>query len=203
MKKLSFFFLLFVCFFGQSQTVEIFDRGIYKSYFSILLKEPLYVVYELYEGGGDCDRSAFHFKPSNVSAKDADYEGSGYDKGHLANAEDFAFDCKKDEETFEYINCLPQTPKLNRGKWKIWERIIRDESWLYHLLIVCGGIFEGRTIGDGVAVPSYCWKIVYNEDDDYAILHCFICPNDNSNTCEEITLYQLERKLGYELKLPK
>lgn len=39
-------------------------------------------------------------------ATDKDYLNSGYDAGHLANAEDFAFDRYKEEKTFRYYNCL-------------------------------------------------------------------------------------------------
>src|SRR5436853_110152 len=91
-------FLLAVgCFFfgftsGQ-QVDTVIKTGIYKSYFCYSLKEPLYVTYTLYKGGGGCDRDeqGFNFKKCGVqTASDADYSGSGYDKGHLANAEDFA-----------------------------------------------------------------------------------------------------------------
>jgi endonuclease G len=56
--------------------------------------------------------------PSITTATSRDYAGSGYDKGHMAAALDFASDCEKEEMTFVYYNALPQTPNLNRGVWK-------------------------------------------------------------------------------------
>ena len=92
-------------------------------------------------GGGDCDRSRFRFKNDTdiEMAEQEDYSKSDFDMGHLANAEDFAFDCKKDEMTFRFYNCLPQYPNLNRGAWKRWENTIRKDSRLDSLRIICGG----------------------------------------------------------------
>lgn len=100
------------------KTDTIIDMQVYKSYFNYALKEPLYVTYHLFKGGGNCDRDAqnFNFKKCGIdTATSADYENSSYDRGHLANAEDFASDCANEEKTFCYFNCVPQTVKLNRG----------------------------------------------------------------------------------------
>src|SRR5262245_38069533 len=133
MKKafLTFCFILYVWSLVSAQIIV--DKGIYKANFSNKYCEPLYVSYFLHKGGGDCNRSSFRFKndiDSLQTATDNDYAGSSYDKGHLANAEDFAFDCEKDELTFRYYNCLPQTANLNRGVWKKNETLIR--KWSQH-----------------------------------------------------------------------
>ncbi|HTJ50959.1 MAG TPA: DNA/RNA non-specific endonuclease, partial [Cyclobacteriaceae bacterium] len=109
----------------------IINKGIYKVNFSNKFHQPRYVSYKLYKGGGTCDRSSFSFTNDNAKAEtatDNDYTGNGYDKGHMANAEDFAFDCTKDELTFRYYNCLPQTVNLNRGLWKRNETDVRKWS---------------------------------------------------------------------------
>ena len=126
---LTFLFVLFLYITSFSQLIV--DRGIYKANFSNTYHEPKYVSYYLYKGGGDCNRDKFSFKNDDVRlecATDQDYKGSHYDKGHLVNAEDFAFDCVKDELTFRYYNCLPQTTNLNRGIWKSKETQIREWS---------------------------------------------------------------------------
>ena len=43
-------------------------------------------------GGGNCKRASFRFINDTqiLMASDKDYSKSGYDRGHLANAEDFA-----------------------------------------------------------------------------------------------------------------
>jgi DNA/RNA endonuclease G (NUC1) len=89
--------------------------------------------------------------------------------------------------------------KLNRGIWKTWETKVRKESKTKHLLIVCGGIFGNKTIGDGVAVPDYCWKIVYDEETN-KLLYCLLFPNDKSDSVDTtITLTDLKSRLGYTL----
>ncbi len=39
----------------------IIDRGIYQSYYSYSLQQPMYVKYVLWKGGGECSRSKFRF----------------------------------------------------------------------------------------------------------------------------------------------
>ncbi len=173
----------------------------YTSYYNYSLHEPLYVVYKLYKGGGDCSRKPFHFKTNGLrhSANPTDYRGSGFDEGHLADAKDFAFDCAKEEETFRFFNCVPQTPKLNRGIWKHFETVIRKESQSDSLLIVCGSIFGNKTMGpDIIAIPDWCWKLVISLTSKQ-VLNCFICPNDDSDSFEQLELVELKKKLGYTL----
>ncbi len=186
--------------FAFSQKVDtIIHKEAYDSYYSYTVKNPLYVVYHLYKGGGDCSRQAFRFISDSATADGDDYKKHGYDKGHLANAEDFAYDCNKEKSTFSYYNCLPQTPKLNRGIWKTWETKIRNESQQQHLKIVCGGFFNStHTIGNGVQVPTYCWKIVLNEETG-TLIHCLLFPNDDSDTFKETSLEELKKTINYIL----
>jgi endonuclease G len=180
----------------------IINMGIYKSYFSYDLKQPLYVTYKLYKGGGTCDRTNehFNFKKCGVkSASDTDYSGTGLDKGHLANAEDFAYDCDEEEKTFCYFNCLPQTIKLNRGIWKTWEEKVRVLSQTKRLFIIAGGIYKKKPTGrNKVSVPEYCYKIVLDAGTK-KILYCLLFPNDDSRKVSDISLENLKKKLGYAL----
>jgi DNA/RNA endonuclease G (NUC1) len=145
------------------------------------------VSYVLYRGGGDCDRSGFSFKSNNlkITAKSSDYSHSGYDKGHLVNAEDFAYDCELEEITFNYYNCLPQTPELNRGIWKKNETEIREISQTDTLLIICGGFFSKKTIGDSLFVPDSCFKIVYSFEKKKIIM-CYSFTNTNKPMKKEL-----------------
>jgi len=184
---------------------EIIANKAYTSYYCKAIKEPLYVKYTLYKGGGDCDRSSFRFKNDTkiVTATQKDYAATGYDQGHLANAEDFAFDCKLDELTFRFYNCLPQTPNLNRGVWKKWETEIRKESHSDSLVVICGGHFtEKKTIGNGVWVPTHCWKVVQSAS-TLKIKHVLYFENDNDATYQELKISELERILGYKIPIKK
>ena len=125
----------------------------YRSYYSYQVKAPLFVVYKLYKGGGDESRKGMTFKSKFPHFK---YDNSGYDKGHLANAEDFSYDKSLLESTFRDYNTLPQTPKLNRSIWKVWETKIRKNSQSDSLLIICGG---SNFIN---YIPHIFFKVVYS-----------------------------------------
>lgn len=185
-----------------SQKIDtVINNGVYKSHFNYALKEPVYVEYTLFHGGGECDRSEYHFKNDTKvkTATQSDYAHSGYDMGHLANAEDFAYNCSMDESTFRFYNCLPQTPNLNRGLWKSWEDKIRDESQTDSLQVICGGKFGNKKIGKGVAVPDYCWKIVKSLKTN-TVLHVLWFTNlKKDNKVKEITVNELWILLGYKL----
>lgn len=102
MKKIVISILLFSSFTCVSQTIDtIINVGHYKSYVNLQLKEPVYVSYVLYRGGGECSRSNFSFKNDTELDihNNKSYYKSGYDRGHLVNAEDFAYDCELGEKT--------------------------------------------------------------------------------------------------------
>ncbi len=206
MKKIleaSGWVIIFLFLFGsvRAQSIDtVIHTSIYTSYFSNGLHEPLYVSYKLYHGGGDCPRTgmAFHTGGLDSSATNTDYSGHGYDKGHLVNAEDFAYDCDKERATFFYYNCVPQTPRMNRGIWKVYETSIRKLSKSDSLYIIAGSIFGSKKIGQA-AVPDYCWKIVYSLS-THQLIECLIFPNDNSDTVQVIDLDELRKKLTYPLR---
>lgn len=165
MKKIVLLFsLLIIALASFSQNVdEIINNGVLTSYFSYQTHTPLFVVYKLYHGGGECSRDKLHFITGNVknSATENDYSHSGYDIGHMNPAEDESYDCAKEKLTFFFYNALPQTPNLNRGCWKHRETQVRKDSQKDSLLIICGGFGFNKKIGD-VSVPDYCFKIIKN-----------------------------------------
>jgi endonuclease G, mitochondrial len=204
MKNLIIFFLLilFECTIACAQ--KIINKGIYKANFSNTLHQPRWVSYKLYKGGGDCDRDGMNFKCDEAGlecATDEDYAHSGYDKGHLANAEDFASDCDKDELTFRYYNCLPQTVNLNRGIWKRNETEIRKWSQDEKLYIICGGFFGSKKVGNS-AVPNYCWKVVQSVKTK-KVLFCGWFKNSTPAKLDTLTIPELEAKLNSKIKLLK
>jgi endonuclease G len=201
MKNYRYFFVLFFVVGNQlfAQPIDtIVNKQVYRSYYNFKMKSPLYVVYYLYKGGGDCSRKNLRFVSEYRTALNSDYVKSGYQRGHLVNAEDFAFDCEKERCTFSYYNCIPQHPKLNMGSWKSWETTIRNESQKDQLKIYTGGIFGNLRIGNGVAVPDYCWKVVYNTRTKL-IMHALLFKNDASQSVQRITISQLKQLLGYQV----
>ena len=197
---------IFILFSGivNAQVDTIIDCGFYKSYFDYETLEPLYVTYKLYKGGGNCSRAGFRFKnDTEIKMADInDYEKSGFDMGHLANAADFANDCPKDEKTFRFYNCLPQYPNLNRGVWKKWETRIREESQKDSLLIICGGVFSNKKIKpeSKVIVPDYCWKVVYSLSKQ-KILWTLWFLNSKMAQGNEISFELLKKQLNHPLEI--
>ena len=157
MKRLYLILMTTFCVLGAcSQIIEPYDRVIhekcYTSYYSDDMVGPSYVVYKLYKGGGKVSRRSMEFTSPYVHFH---YEGSGYDKGHLCPAGDFAYDRALEESTFRYHNAVPMTPQLNRGKWLEYEKKIRVLSQTDSLLIICGGCDYYCAL-----VPRRCFKIV-------------------------------------------
>ena len=58
-------------------------------------------------------------------ATPADYAGTGYDKGHMAPDGDQSWDQQVEFESFLMTNMSPQAGSLNRGIWKLLEKIGR------------------------------------------------------------------------------
>ena len=102
-------------------------------------------------------------------ARDEDYNHSGYDRGHLAPAEDMAWSKETMQESFYYSNMVPQDPKFNRGVWRRLEELVRYWSLAYDsIYIVTGPVFTQSmsTIGsDKIAVPEKFYKVIleYNQ----------------------------------------
>jgi DNA/RNA endonuclease G (NUC1) len=203
--KIFILFILFslftICAFTQ-KIDQIVNKEIYTSYYSTDLKVPLYIVHYLYNGGGDFSRAKLRFIEGINTAKNSDYSKSGYDRGHLVSAEDFAYDYRKETLTFSYYNCFPQTRHLNRGSWKVWENKIRNESKRWPLKIYTGGIYGNRRIKGRVGVPDYCWKVVYNQKTGF-ILHALIFSNDNIGTVRRTTISELKSILKYSVDFSK
>lgn len=205
-----FKYILAICFptmlLSQSPEVDtIIKTPIYKSYFDLETRQPLQLSYILHKGGGDCDRSKFRFTNDTKipTATFKDYSKSGFDMGHLANAEDFASDCQKDELTFRFYNCLPQYPNLNRGIWKKWETKIREESQKDSFLIICGAHFVTKKVSNNLFVPDYCYKVVKSliTDDIKYVLWFKNVKEEAEKFHEVITIQELEKRLGFKLKL--
>jgi len=141
----------------------IIANPVYVSFHSQRFESPVAVIYKLYKGGGPCSRSGFRFinDLDIVTATADDYAKSGYDKGHMANSEDFANNCPYDEMTFRFYNCAPQRPELNRGPWRVLESKIREASQSDSLMVFCINVYGDTSIHLGnskAVVPTVCIK---------------------------------------------
>jgi endonuclease G len=142
--------------------------------------------------------------PELQTAKNTDYTNSGDERGHLCNAEDFAITCKKEELTFRFYNCIPQTTSANHSNWLKYESEIREWSQKEKLYIICGGYFKNkkRDKKKDIAVPEWCWKIVQSVKTK-KILFCGMFTNEEESVYTELTKAQLEKKLKSKIILLK
>ena len=154
------------------------------------------------------------------SATPADYKKSGYDRGHLSPAADFAFDQNAMSETFYMSNMSPQKGSLNRGIWKDLEAEVR--LWAKNfgrVYVVSGPILEKpaaeyESIGENqVAVPEFYYKVILaplyaNEADratpqdaESVIALGFIFPNEKcTGTLDDyqVTVDEVESRTGLD-----
>ena len=104
--------------------------------------------------------------PKGQRSERIDYDKSGYDRGHLAPAEDMRRDKQTESETFLLSNMTPQIgPGFNRGIWKELEaKVRRWAKQRKNIYVMTGPIFENKnykTIGPNrVAVPTSFYKII-------------------------------------------
>lgn len=94
------------------------------------------------------------------------YQGSGFDRGHLAPAADFKLNEKAMSETFFMSNMSPMTPALNRGIWSNLESKVRENALnLGGVYVVTGPVLKNTcgSIGAGITVPCSFYKIIFKE----------------------------------------
>jgi len=112
-----------------------------------------------------------------------DYLHSGFSRGHLAPAADFAFSDAAIGSTFLLSNAIPQRRSVNSGRWRQVETAIRaiarDADRVH---VFTGVLLEGelRTIGAGkVSVPSHTYKVILVERAGARRMYAVIVPNQD------------------------
>ena len=170
----------------------------YKTWFDQSRHVPLYVRWVLTPSM----LPKFHFPRTDKFTADPkipgtnlarNYSGSGFDQGHQMPAEDAASSRRSEMECFYFSNMEPQRAGLNRIVWKNLEAWCREEVVTkgVTLIIVCGGYKFDSTIGpDRVAVPSYCWKAIYEGNKWFA----YMIPNTESSKLKPFSSYSISMK---------
>ena len=132
--------------------------------------------------------------PEKFRAGLEDYQGSGFDRGHLIASADRRAAEIKNSETFLLTNMSPQKPKFNRGIWKKLEEAVRDLANIHsEVYVICGPLFDIekkiRVIGDDktrssdvvIPIPHSYFKSVLAENIKGRLrLWSFILPNEES-----------------------
>jgi endonuclease G, mitochondrial len=99
----------------------------------------------------------------------SEYSGSGFDRGHMCPSADRTASVANNSATFLMDNMLPQSPHNNEITWESLEEygrtLVNAGDELYE---IAGGNGQGgtgsngyaTTVGNGVVVPAYTWKIM-------------------------------------------
>jgi endonuclease G len=123
------------------------------------------------------------YELSGPAASDRDYRLSGFSRGHLAPAADFAFSEDAIRATFVLSNAVPQRQSVNASAWRSVENAIRALArGSDRVYVFTGTLFEGdeAVIGAGrVAVPSHTYKAVLAFHGSTKSMVAFIVPNQD------------------------
>ncbi|XP_042334900.1 endonuclease G, mitochondrial [Sceloporus undulatus] len=146
---------------------------------------------------GQAQRSRCEFRPDPSlhrfhRATSRDFQGSGFDRGHLAAAANHRRSQEGMEETFLLSNVAPQNPHLNQNAWNNLEKYCRSLTKYNKNVYVCTGpLFLPRMEADGkmyvkyqvigenhVAVPTHFFKVLILEKPAGEIeLRSYVMPN--------------------------
>ncbi len=113
--------------------------------------------------------------PRGERAELGDYTRSGYSRGHIAPAGDMPTPTAM-AQSFSLANVVPQNIQHNSGAWAKIERDTRRyvRRAKGDVFVITGPVFtpDSPRIGDnGVRVPNYLFKLVYDQQANRAWAH--------------------------------
>ena len=188
----------------------------YVSYFNKQHRIPNCVIYELSatevsmcDAPGAEKRKDYNFlaDPMCLASPEPDeyeYKHYGYDRGHMAPANDMKWSKTSMMECFYMTNMCPQLHALNDGAWKHLELAVhrwakRDKR----LIIASGPVLKNnmRRIGKhrDISVPGAFYKVIYAPNQGRAI--GFIFNNEKvsgSYTKHAVSVDYVERMTGLD-----
>ena len=128
-----------------------------------------------------------------------EYDGFGYDRGHLAPSADFRWSEKALSESYFYSNMSPQLPEFNREIWADLENKLRSYIYRYpgtELYVVTGPVLEDglpkieRSINK-VSIPKQFWKVAIDLKNQKGI--GFLLPHEGTNAPLETFAMSIDR----------
>ena len=113
-----------------------------------------------------------------------EYDGFGYDRGHLAPSADFRWSQKALSESYFYSNMSPQKPEFNRERWAELEAWIRTYviDFKESVYVVTGPVLKDGLKQQGinqVSIPEQYYKIVLDLDGEEHQAIGFLMPNEH------------------------
>ncbi|MFN7922855.1 MAG: DNA/RNA non-specific endonuclease [Bryobacteraceae bacterium] len=169
----------------DSPSSEFADHHYFVLCHDSALRLPSWTAYELLPSalGGHAKRPhSFHADPtlSGPVARNADYRLSGFNRGHLVPAEDFAFSPGAIAATFVLSNTAPQLPSVNQRIWRRIENSVRavaansDAVYVFTGPILAGSPTE---FAGEVAVPTHFFKVWLAIQGEQKRMYAAIVPN--------------------------
>lgn len=142
-------------------------------------------------------------KVTSNPVKSTDYQGSGYDRGHLCPAADMALNLTAMSETFFMSNMSPMAPAFNRG---IWSKL---EDWVRATALLEGGVFvvtgpvlsnSCGAIKESITIPCSYYKIVFKGGDNPKMLGFLLANAGTSASVQQfaVTIDALEQQTGID-----
>jgi len=120
--------------------------------------------------------------PRCAASVNADYTGSGYDKGHLASDASFDKNLAMLKDTYCLSNAVPMARRVNRYYWYKAERLERLMAHRYGEISVKNIVeYEEKpqSIGEcGVAIPKSITKVIEALDKEASVALRYINVND-------------------------
>lgn len=156
-------------------------------------------------GGGQERTDDFRADPKVRSnpVKGTDYQGSGYDRGHLCPAGDMTINRMAMSETFFMSNMSPMVPSFNRGIWSKVEDWVRDAALANGgLYVVTGPVLSGSCgkVKQSITVPCSYYKIVFKGGANPKMLGFILSNAGASGSISRFTVSidEIEQKTGID-----
>lgn len=150
---------------------------------------------------------ADYFLKKQKADNSYEYDGFGYDRGHLAPSADFRWSEKALSESYFYSNMSPQIGDFNRLKWAELEGWMREYVTTHstRLIIVTAPILTDNLgkIERGVnkvSIPTYFVKVALDLENKRGV--GFVLPHQKiENPLESyiVSIDSVEKLLGYDL----
>ena len=137
-----------------------------------------------------------------------EYDGFGFDRGHLAPSADFRWSANALSESYYYSNMTPQRPEFNRESWASLEGLLRkivdQEKKQFYVItgpVLHEGLPEIERSANKLKIPELHYKIIVDASAENPRGMAFLMPNKK---CEQrlsayvITIDSLERLTGID-----
>lgn len=135
-----------------------------------------------------------------------EYDGFGFDRGHLAPSADFRWSSTALSESYFYSNMTPQRPEFNRESWAgledLLRRIVDQEKKTFYVItgpVLHDGLPIIERSQNKLRIPELHYKIIVDASSDQPRGMAFIMPNrkcENRLSQYVVTIDSVENLTG-------